>query len=259
MILSQKNKVILLGDFNIDLLGILDHKPTSEFLSAMQAMNYFELISRPTRFPINNAKGRPSLLDHIYCNFHSNCISGILTNPIADHLPTFLLLPSVKPKVEPSKIQFRLFDEPSRQQFSRSLCNISWEETLSRPSVDENYNLFQSTVNVLYNRHFHIKTKIVKERSNSSPWISSGILKSIKTKNILYKQYILKLIPYNRYSTYSNRLKRLINAAKKRYYEIFFSNFKTNLKKTWQTVNNITSQNKKSARPKQSPILVNLN
>ena len=161
----MRNKVLLLGDFNIDLLSYLAHKPTNQFLSAMQSLNYFELISRPTRFPINNARGRPSLIDHIYCNFHPNCVSGILTNPVADHLPTFVLLPSVKPKVEVTKIQFRLFDTHSRQQFTRALCNISWEELLTRQSVNDNFNLFYETLNNIYNQHFQIKTKVISNKN----------------------------------------------------------------------------------------------
>ena len=45
----SKNKVLLLGDFNIDILNFLNHKPTYQFMSTMQALDYFELISRPTR------------------------------------------------------------------------------------------------------------------------------------------------------------------------------------------------------------------
>ena len=246
-----------MGDFNIDLLSYINHKPTNEFLTAMQSLNYFELISRPTRFPINKAKGRPSLIDHIYCNFQPNCISGILTNPVSDHLPTFLLIPSIKPKIETEKIQFRLFDDVSRQQFSRDLSGVHWEQILTRQSVDENFIVFQNTLNLLYNKHFRIKTKTIHKSGKSSPWISQGILKSVKTKNFLYKQYLLKLIPYRRYSYYSNKLKEIIKIAKRKYYENYFSSFKTNLKKSWEKINSLTNQNKRSPKRKQSPILVN--
>ena len=45
------NNTLLLGDFNIDLLNYQNHRPTEQYLTHMQSINYYELISRPTRFP----------------------------------------------------------------------------------------------------------------------------------------------------------------------------------------------------------------
>ena len=251
-----KNKVLLFGDFNIDLLNYLNHKPTCQFLTSMQSQNYFELVSRPTRFPINNEKGRPSLLDHIYCNFIDPCISGILTNPVSDHLPTFLLLPTFKPKPEVKKIQFRLFDANSCHQFTRALCQISWEELLSCDSVDENFDIFYNTLYNIYNQFFQIKTKVLHSRMHFSPWMSSGLIKSVKEKNRLFKLYQLKIISYSRYSSYSNRLKTVIKAAKKSYYENYFSNFKQNLKKSWETINTLTNMKKRTPLSKKTSLLI---
>ena len=252
----SKNKVILLGDFNIDLLNYMNHRPTGNFLSSMQAQNFFEVISRPTRFPPNPTH-RPSLIDHIYCNFTPTCISGILTGPIADHLPTFIVLPAVKPKVNPCKIQFRIFDEHSKQKFTRALCNVSWEEVLNDNCVNKNFDKFQNILYLIYNQHFHIKTKVLNKPNESSPWITSGIIKSTKTKNKLYKLFQLNVITHERYTTFSNRLKSVIKAAKQNYYVNYFSNFNSNLKKSWETINSLTNSNKKCNKKNPTPLLVN--
>ena len=252
----QSNDVILLGDFNIDLLNFLNHKPTEQFLTYMQSINFNELITRPTSFPINH-RGRPTLLDHIYSNIKTNSISGILTLPLSDHLPTFLVIPETKPKIGLHKVQFRLFDALSRDQFTRALCDVSWEELLSGQSVDINFDIFQDKLLKLYNRFFHIKTKIYKDSKLNSPWFSSGIRQSIKNKNKLFKSYQLRQIPYEQYSNYSNRLKSLIKTAKKTYYEKYFSNFKLSLKKSWDCINRLTSNKESSKSRKRSPISVN--
>ena len=247
------NNSLLLGDFNIDLLNYLKLKPTEQYLTHMQSNNYYELISRPTRFPVNQRgnKAKPSLLDHIYSNFSTEFISGILTLPLSDHLPTFLVLPTTKPKTELTKVQFRLFDRVSREQFTRALCAISWEELLTSPSVDTNFDIFHNKLTSLYNRFFHIKTKTLRHDTVNSPWLSSGIMKSIKTKNKLYKKYLLKLIPYAEYTIYSNRLKTIIKAVQ------YFSNFKQSLKKSWETINHITTGKRSSSSRKRNPISVN--
>lgn len=63
------NKTIILGDLNINLLEHATHLPTGLFINAMQTLNYFPHISRPTRFPDSPNLGQPSLLDHIWTNF----------------------------------------------------------------------------------------------------------------------------------------------------------------------------------------------
>lgn len=79
---------ILLGDFNINLLEHTDHLPTNIFLNAMQALNYFPHISRPTRFPDSPQLGQPSLLDQIWTNFTPPSLSGIFYTAV---YPTIFL------------------------------------------------------------------------------------------------------------------------------------------------------------------------
>ena len=57
---------------------MFNDKPTEQYLAEIHALDFFELISRPTRFPPPNQRAKPSLLDHIYTNNIDNCISGIL-------------------------------------------------------------------------------------------------------------------------------------------------------------------------------------
>ena len=88
----RKNKVIIIGDLNINLLEHTSHTPTNNFLSSLQSIIFFPHISRPTRFPDNENLSEPSLLDHVYTNFNCKFSSGILHYPISDHLPIFMCL-----------------------------------------------------------------------------------------------------------------------------------------------------------------------
>ena len=63
---AKNNKIVLVGDFNINLLEHSTHIPTNNFLANIQAINFTPLIARPTRFPDSSELGEPSLLDHIY-------------------------------------------------------------------------------------------------------------------------------------------------------------------------------------------------
>ena len=70
------------------------------------------------------------------------------------------------------------------------------------------------------NSHKHAPIKQVsrnKERLFKKPWISRGILKSIKTKHTMYKTHFLSKDPakVNEFKKYSNRLNHLKSMSKK--------------------------------------------
>ena len=73
-----------------------------------------------------------------------------------------------------------------------------------------------------------------------------GIFKSISKKNKLYKNF-LKNPSYRSettYKKYKNKLNHVIKTAKKAYYETQFLKYKNDIKKTWQTINEVLNRNK---------------
>ena len=68
------------------------------------------------------------------------------------------------------------------------------------------------------------------------PWISKGILKSIKVKNKLYSKYMKCLDPfwYNKYKIYRDKINHLIRNSKFCYYKNDFSCFYNNSKKNME-------------------------
>ena len=102
--------------------------------------------------------------------------------------------------------------------------------------------------------------KFNKYKHKKSSWITQGLLKSIKYRDILYKR--LKLTAPNsanydtiniNLKTYNGILKTSICAAKQIYFELCFKRFKNDIRNTWKTINDILSKNK---IPKKSPAVV---
>ena len=114
----KRNKSILLGDFNINLLEHTTHLPTNTFLNTMQALSYFPHISRPTRFPDNPDLGQPSLLDHIWTNFTPTSSSGIIHCGLSDHLPMFINLTRQSIPISKHKISFRIHNTSNHNFFA---------------------------------------------------------------------------------------------------------------------------------------------
>ncbi len=92
------------------------------------------------------------------------------------------------------------------------------------------------------------KYKCKNKTEPRCPWISRGLLKSINTKNKLYKKYMQKPSEerFNAFKRYRNKLNTLIRKSKKEYYNKRFESVKNNLRKTWKTINSIIGRNKKS-------------
>ena len=120
--LFKKSKCVITGDFNINLLEHKDHQETNEFLNLMQTFNFLPLITRPTRFPIGQQTGEPSLLDHMYINFTDPIVTGILHHEVTDHLPIFLNLALPKKIKQNFVVKYREFTEFNNESFTRNLC-----------------------------------------------------------------------------------------------------------------------------------------
>ena len=89
--LCNENKdIMIMGDFNINLITYNDDKNTGNFLDTMFSQSFLPYITTPTRI-IRNIE---TLINNIYYNKPlSNIISGNLSSIISDHLIQFLIEP----------------------------------------------------------------------------------------------------------------------------------------------------------------------
>ena len=242
--LFTDNKVFIMGDWNINLIEHESHEPTQSFLSTMQSLSYFPLISRATRFPELNQRGKPSLLDNIFTNNLPHAITGIIKYKISDHLPIFALVSQSDVEKFKIKVQFRDFSLRNRTTFLNDLSNIRWEEILIHNDNNVNKALFIDKLMIEYNKNFPIKTKTVSNKSLHTPWITRGIIKSCKTKFDLYRKAKAGLVSMNEYKIYKNKLLNLIRKSKKQYFYNYFAKYKNNLKNVWKKLNSLTGKTK---------------
>ena len=133
----------------------------------------------------------------------------------------------------------------------KHLCNYDWTEINSFKDPIQAYTKFIDEFSYAFNVCLPLKKKTKKNRIRK-PWISNGLLKSIKTKNRLYKKLIRHPEPLKEvvYKNYRNKLVRLIRVAKRLYYDKKIFENKTNIKQTFKYLNEIV--NKKKNKPKVS-------
>ena len=80
-----------------------------------------------------------------------------------------------------------------------------------------------------------------KQKQFSKPWITDGMLKSIKTKQKMYSTHFLCKSPkkIQQYKIYANKLNKLKSISKDNYYTNQFTKCKNNLKGTWKLIGTI--------------------
>ena len=76
------------------------------------------------------------------------------------------------------------------------------------------------------------------------PWLTKGLLKSIKKKNALYKQFLYSpTVSHKRqYKCFRNKLNHLLRIAKRDYYDKKLTEYKSNVRNTWRILNEIINR-----------------
>ena len=97
-----------------------------------------------------------------------------------------------------------------------------------------------------YESCFSIKSKPSVYKSRK-PWLSSGLFKSIKTKNKLYVKYLRRPTLFNHifYKEFINKLHSLMRRVEREYYDKELIIHKNNLRKSWEIMNEVINQKKR--------------
>ena len=253
--LSNISNVIIVGDLNIDLLSIHLREKFSDYLDLMITQGFVIQLSLPTRFSLHRA----TLIDHIFTKLSSSYSmyqSGILFTQISDHLPSFICIEKhiSKPKL-PKYVNIQICSQAAQNAFINEINNFNFSEILNTdPNTDpnQNYRNIINTLQTFKNKHMPYKSVRFKRYHHKiSPWLTNGILRSIKYKDSLYKK--LKLTQqsdpiYNtlkiNFHTYCKILKKSMAAVKKSYYQSQLTLHMHDSRKTWKLINSLLNAKK---------------
>ena len=261
---KENKKIYLLGDFNVDLLKTDEDTNSSTFFDTLTSNLFIPHITQPTRITSTTK----TLIDNIFSNSTNfqDGISGNLTMSLSDHLAQFLIIPEechyTQKKHNQHTYDLKIFDNNA---FIQELEDINWSNTLLLHKNDPNlaFEGFQRKIDNLLNTHLP-RRKLTKNevKRKQKPWISDEILKMIKQRDKLYRQFIktnndtLKMEFQKRYKTVRNQIVTLCRSSKKEYYKNFFANNAANLSKTWRGIKSIININRKE---KISPTSLSVN
>ena len=140
---NNSTEIVLLGDFNIDLLKVNEHKDTNFFYNGLISNQYLPVITKPTRITSNSK----TLIDNIFCTAWSILqYASIIISDLSDHLPIyaqFALEATIKQRTHIR--ESRPITETGLKQFEKALTDMNWEPVQSHCTtgrVNEAYDCF---------------------------------------------------------------------------------------------------------------------
>ena len=143
---KENPKIIIRGlDHNLDLMKLVQHSMTSEFVQSNLDFGLIPTITRPTRITQSTA----TLIDNIIVsqNLCGSFISSVLINDISNHLPTACVIPAlVTSKKRPITITSRDTRPRNMVAMKRQLYSIKWTAELKGSSCSENMETFTQKV-----------------------------------------------------------------------------------------------------------------
>ena len=193
-------------------------------------------ITEPNRIIQGN---RPSLVDNIFTNiFNKELYSGNILDKITDHLPNFLIIKNVKNYYKIKNIKLRdmiNFNHDKYLSDLQELDNINW---LQFEDINEAFNAYQNKfLEIINNNAPYITSSNKASKQRQKPWVTSGIIKSIKYKNKLFGKFIKskEKFWYERYKNHLHMINKLISKSKKNYFRKFFQENHTVIMKLYKT------------------------
>ena len=205
--MTDSREVVLLGDFNIDLLK------NTNFKSTMEINGLHQVINHPTRVTLQSE----TLIDHIYVSdkmMYKD--SGVIPIGISDHHLVYTIRNKFnKEKNKHIYIKYRDTKHADECSFLSDLSAINWNSIKSLTNVNDMWSSFKHHYFEVIDKHFPMRERRI--RADSEKWINDSILSEMRQRDFLHRKALKSKTDENwkAYKAARNRVGVQINNAKR--------------------------------------------
>ena len=212
--MENLKRTILAGDFNLNLIKRAQKTGVNQFLQIVLSNIFMPQITLPTRVPRKSA----TLIDNILINHHEyKCITGNISF-ISDHLPQFVIF------------VFRDFKNFNMDAFERGISAIDWSLASENIDTDLSIKTFSRLFRRVLDKHAPLKKTTKRDKKEKiKPWVTKGIIKPIKVRDKLNKEFIRPKIPqereykYSAFEKYRNKRTGLFKISRQSHFQNYFN------------------------------------
>lgn len=235
------NLEILIGDLNINLLNKFDAE-VNDYLNILAKKGFNSLVNKATRK--NNLS--ESIIDHIFIKNHlsDDIISGIkpsvLETSLTDH---YIISLSINFNFHKQNLkEVKYIDKIDYQNLCQMVQNETWNDIYEIRDVNIAYNKFITKLHS-YIKNSTNKIKINNKTKKIKPWITMGILNSLRQRDKMKKKLSHNFTDAlsTQYKKYRNKLNDLIKKTKNDYYNSKIKEANHNYKQVWNLINEATN------------------
>lgn len=234
----ERKSVAILGDININLSDELNPSCV-DYINCFLGFGYESLVSIPTRCVFSS---NGTIIDHILSNFIPQEDCGVFEFSPTDHYPIFFRINCHIKKQNKTFYKNVL----NKEEFVSRINQADWSEVFAQSDAESAYNNMVYIIKECSDMASTVVKCNKKFNAPDSPWLTNGLLKSMRKKENMYKK--TKKKPFNtklknRYKLYCNTLNRLLKTAKKRFYEDKIDQAGNDAKQKWKIINNFLNKN----------------
>lgn len=242
------NNLVLVGDFNIDLLAKQD-KAVVRYRDVMNSFGLLSLVEDPTRVTELSS----SCIDHVFTSLSENhCSANVIISAISDHYAQLVCITEDEglQQAPPTKQVRRIITAQGIEEFQQRVARESWEQVRSAVTVDDKAENFQAVLKWHHDIAFPLRP--TQQRiAKSLPWITPGLLKSRETLRWLGELAKSKSGAFfsERFRKYRAVYRQTLHAAKALHISSVLYKAANKTKAAWTIVNSI--RGKQRARTKE--------
>lgn len=241
-IIATNSKIIILGDFNIDLLT--ESTYSNKINNLISSLGLRQLINVPTRVTVDSS----TLIDYLITNVNNVKYTVCDGLKVADHHSVLVSL-NLKDKqnkivrnvIKTRKRSFKNFDT---LQFQLALIDTNWDN--NSVDVDILASCLNYTVIDVLNEHAPFKEYRIFNNFKLNVWFSNEVIAKIIERDKLYKEAknnnVIEL--WERYKLKRNEVTSLIRQETKNYFEIQIDQNKHDGKAMWKVLKGIVNGKK---------------
>lgn len=237
---DQKRIYVLAGDININLLET-NSGVVNDYLTVLSSHGFHSLINKPTRVQAESA----TCIDHFFVKYKENMLKSInpvvLTRTLTDHYPIILNIElSVNGNGVVTENQF--LKKTNYKLLNELLSRAGWNDVLNCNDVDICTELFVGRLKGYISGATSVY-KINNKNRRLKPWITSGLLTSIRNRDQLKKCCTMhpdNIEALNRYKQYRTSLSKLIKKTKYEYYKTKLEQNTRDARKVWRVIREVT-------------------
>jgi len=238
---AEDLELYLLGDLNSDLMPENISNCNARVLTnILDIYGLSQLITEPTRVTPTSR----TLIDVCITNCPDKIVnSGVIHVGISDHSLVYMTRKTRYERTGVHRvIETRLYNNFDKDGFLQDLAQKPWSTVSLHTNPDDMWLTWRSMFMESVDKFAPLKRKRTKHKK--SPWITNDLLRQIHKRNYHKKLAVTTndIAYWEQYKNVRNQTNNDIKAAKKRYFIDNLEVNKTNPRKTWSLINELSSR-----------------